>query len=552
MNGSALRATAVTDLPVDAGWSNQARRRAGAIVACLLFLIAASGSLVTANRTNYNDEVLWQERSQQFATGLITGDARLLTAYNVNFDTTSASITMPGIPTLWVGSGVIIAECATSDTPVSLGECVKQSSGPSLPNAHRAMALFGAASVALLWLVSRRLLGSMTAFLACLLVATEPFLATLRTMFHTDSLVMSFSLIGFVALCRALELAGKEHNRVALGALAGVTLAGAALTKLSAAAVVPALVVCVTWAAVRVWLKQSGSMRTRIRGLLNSHLTAVLGACLVAGLITVVVAWPALAVDPTRQLGALRSSALLADEGHIQFFRGAVTRSPPWYYYLWVLAYRLPPWSFLGLLAIPGTLVARRVDSRWLLFGVFSASQLLIIGASAKKFDRYGAALVAGCLVLIAISIDLLVGDRVRRWARNRPAAITGAVCTTVVIALWGHVLLVAPRDITYFNPLVGGLRSASGQLMVSWGEERFVADDWLDDHFGDGGYTLCKVRVLGVICPPGKGPRVAVTYISNTQRGLLVIPPEEKDRWTQIGSHQIDGVEMVQFWQEQ
>ena len=87
---------------------------------------------------------------------------------------------------------------------------------------------------------------------------------------------------------------------------------------------------------------------------------------------------------------------------------------------------------------------------------------------------------------------------------------------------------------------------------MVSWGEERFVADDWLDDHFGDGGYTLCKVRVLGVICPPGKGPRVAVTYISNTQRGLLVIPPEEKDRWTQIGSHQIDGVEMVQFWQEQ
>ncbi|MBK6967724.1 MAG: phospholipid carrier-dependent glycosyltransferase [Candidatus Microthrix sp.] len=109
------------------------------------------------------------------------------------------------------------------------------------------------------------------------MVATEPFRQPLRTMFHTDSLVMSFSLIGFVALCRALELAGKEHNRVALGALAGVTLAGAALTKLSAAAVVPALVVCVTWAAVRVWLKQSGSMRTRIRGLLNSHLTAVLG-----------------------------------------------------------------------------------------------------------------------------------------------------------------------------------------------------------------------------------------------------------------------------------
>ncbi|MBK6967723.1 MAG: hypothetical protein IPH29_00960 [Candidatus Microthrix sp.] len=94
-----------------------------------------------------------------------------------------------------------------------------------------------------------------------------------------------------------------------------------------------------------------------------------------------------------------------------------MTRSPPWYYYLWVLAYRLTPWSFLGLLAIPERSSLGESTSRWLLFGVFGASQLLIIGASAKKFDRYGAALVAGCLVLIAISIDLLVGDRVRRWA---------------------------------------------------------------------------------------------------------------------------------------
>lgn len=293
-------------------------------------------------------------------------------------------------------------------------------------------------------------------------------------------------------------------------------------------------------------------MNNRIRGLLKSRLTAVLVACMVAGLITVAVAWPALAVDPARQFGALRSSALLADEGHIQFFRGAVTMSPPWYYYLWVLAYRLTPWSFLGLITIPATLVARRIDTRWLLFGVVSASQLLVLGASAKKFDRYGAALVAGCLILIAISTDLLVGDRVRRWARGRPAAIIGAVCTMVVIALCGYILLIADRDLTYFNPVVGGLESASGELMVSWGEERFVADDWLDDHFAEGGYTLCKVRVLGVICPSGEGPRVAVTYISNTQRGLLVIPPEAKDRWTQIGSHQIDGVEMVQFWQEQ
>lgn len=284
----------LSDPLVDAEWSKHAYRRVGAMIAGALFVIALFGSLITAKRTEYNDEGLWQQRSQQFATGLVTGDANLLTAYPEELPTTSLSITMPGLPTLWVGSAVAIAQCVGDDSPASLRACVQQSSGPTLPNAHRAMAFVGAALVALLWLVSRRLLGTMTALLACLLIATEPFLTTLRSMFHTDSFVMSFSLIGFVALCRALELTGKERHPVAFGALAGAALSFAALTKLSAAAVVPALIVCVVWAVVRTWRTQAGSSGTRIRSLLHSRLTGVLVACLGAGLITVAVAWPSL------------------------------------------------------------------------------------------------------------------------------------------------------------------------------------------------------------------------------------------------------------------
>ncbi|HBX10692.1 MAG TPA: hypothetical protein DEG13_13055 [Candidatus Microthrix parvicella] len=86
---------------------------------------------------------------------------------------------------------------------------------------------------------------------------------------------------------------------------------------------------------------------------------------------------------------------------------------------------------------------------------------------------------------------------------------------------------------------------------MVSWGEERFVANDWLDERFGTDNYVLCNVRVLGVICPPGEGPHVAVTYLSNTQRDMLVIPPRSRSSWSQIGSHKIGDVEMIQFWEE-
>lgn len=285
---------------------------------------------------------------------------------------------------------------------------------------------------------------------------------------------------------------------------------------------------------------------------MTSRLAGTCAACLGAALITVAVAWPSLVVDPARQLGALRSSALLADGGHSQFFRGSQTMAPPWFYYAWVLGYRLAPWSFLGLLTIPATLIARRIDSRWLLFATFSASQLFVIGMTAKKFDRYAATLIAGMLVLIAVSADLLVGDAVRRWARRQPATVSAAGCAVIAIALSAHMLTVAGRDLTYFNPMMGGLDSASGQLMVNWGEEWFVADDWLDERFGEGNYVFCKVRVLGMICPAGPGPHVAVTYISNTQRGLLTIPPESQDAWTQIGSHQVDGVELIQFWQEQ
>ena len=154
-------------------------------------------------------------------------------------------------------------------------------------------------------------------------------------------------------------------------------------------------------------------------------------------------------------------------------------------------------------------------------------------------------------MVLIAISTDLLVGDHVRRLIRSQPAALSAAVCSVAVIVLWGHILVVADRDFTYFNPMVGGLNSASGDLMVSWGEERFVANDWLDERFGTDNYVLCNVRVLGVICPPGEGPHVAVTYLSNTQRDMLVIPPRSRSSWSQIGSHKIGDVEMIQFWEE-
>lgn len=514
----------------------------------LLFVVSFAGALRTADRSRYTDEFLWQARSQQFASGLVNGRPSEMTAYSVTEADASTSITMPGVPTMWVGTSVIFAECAV-DRSGGFRQCVEGSEGPSLPHAHRAMAAFGAALIVALWALSRRLIGSQVAGVAAALMATAPFLTTLRTMFHTDSLVMAFSLIGFVALCRCLELVKSERRPLLMAAVAGLALAASMLTKLSAVAIVPAVAGVVCWAAVRTWrqLPKVDVASVRFRQLVASPLAKSVAVVIVVAVGTVLVFWPALWADPSRQVAALRSSAQLSGAGHDQFFRGEITTAPPWYFFGWVVAFRVTPWVFVGLVLIPLVAIARRADPRWWIFVGFCAAQVLVLGMSAKKFDRYGAALVAGVIILVVVSADLLLGERLRAWGNHRLRSLAWAAFVLVLVV---HSQAVAGRGFAYFNPAVGGLEAASSQMMVSWGEARFVSDDWLERRYGDEPYVVCRVKAGQMDCPEGPGSKVFVTYVGNTQRGAQVMPNAASPPWTKVDTYVLDDVEMIQFWE--
>jgi len=90
--------------------------------------------------------------------------------------------------------------------------------------AVRALAgLFGVVTVPLAWLAGRRLGGTSAAWAAMLLVATSPFAVRYATETRMYSLVALLTVLGFLALDRALR-APRAGNLVAVGAVAALLL----------------------------------------------------------------------------------------------------------------------------------------------------------------------------------------------------------------------------------------------------------------------------------------------------------------------------------------
>jgi hypothetical protein len=524
----------------------------------VLVLLSLLGSLQTAARSTQIDETLWAGRSRQFATGLVTGQPRLMTAFPVNDADTGKSITMPGVTTMWVGTGVLLYECVVRDpAPDALQACVKDRERPDRRSVHIVMALLNALLLLGLWQLCRKPFGEMAAGIGAVLIAGEPFLAALNGMFHTDAFIAYLSMIAYVALCRSLSLFGKEEEPSRFAGLAGVAFGLAILTKLTAVGLVPAAAVCVGWALFKEWGNPTAPKRLvkRFVALLRGPTARRVFIGVAVAMVTFFALWPGMVADPARQVGALRSSAKLAELGHGQFFRGRYSSDPPWYFSFYVLGFRMTPWSFLGLCLIPLPLLLRRVDRRWLLIATFIASQSLLLGLSAKKIDRYSAVLLVGIAFLIGVSFDLVFGY----WARSkfRRTSIVWIVPLALVLGtgLVYHTIQSGQRASIYYNEALGGLSEAEGQVLVTWSGEPFEAKEWLDKRYeGDSSrYVQCQPSFWGdeLSCPetePGQD-RVYVETISDRQLGRRLIPAREKDLWSRVDSYNVDGVEILTYW---
>jgi hypothetical protein len=432
------------------------------IASGLLALAAFLPRAMTAGHFENIDEINWMRRSSDFADALRTFDFSSASA------ATDDAGTMPGVTTMWLGTIAKGIWSLAERLGVLDGESAFASSAVGLHLAQLAMAAATAVLVGLFVVLAWRWAGAVTAIVAGTLVATEPFFVAHGAELHTDELVGLFGATGTLALMIALGVPGGQatHPRTA-AALAGVLLAGALLTKLSALLLAPGVAVIVVWALVRAGIApRAGETRSHPAVRATGGL---LGVVVAAGIVTILLAWPAMWADPINQIELLRDSSRLASAGHVQFFRGEVVMTPVPLLYLVATPFLMTPWFLIGVLTLIPAAFGRATGARLICLAVVAVPAFVGLSLSSHQFERY----VLAVLPFLALAVGIGVGATWNRLSTGvlssrsgRRIALTVAGMATILA--FAHTIWVAPWGAVYFNPLLGGSSAAERTILVS------------------------------------------------------------------------------------
>ncbi|MBC7237048.1 MAG: glycosyltransferase family 39 protein, partial [Chloroflexi bacterium] len=512
--------------------------------ALLLTAIALMARLHRLDAFITPDEFKWVCRSVNFYRGLAYGDlARTLQTGH------------PGVLTMWLG----VPWMGLDPTEGWLGFCVTDSvsdiiEAVPIETTHRlAAALFAARrGVALLtalavagafWLLDR-LFDRRIALLAGLLIALDPFFVAHSRFLHLDAI-----LTGALFLSALSLLAGLRERSRGLLALSGVLGGLAVLQKSPGMFVLPyAALVIGGW----------GLLERRRPAWFIGH-----GLLWLAPLLfTYGIMWPSMWVQPLATLKLVFDTATdYAGNPHEKsnYFWGAPRPDPGPAFYPVALLFRLTPWSLLGaLLALPQRMAIRpktinqaerargenTACQRWILWALaaFVVFYTLFMTLGQKKFDRYLLPVFPFVDALAAVGLVAL-GDRLAsrrpRWRKPLWGALGGMVALSAVALSF----IYSPYYLAYYNPLVGGPRTAVRTLLVGWGEGLELAAHYLNN-LPDVQHTPVASRALPGFAAYYRGPaydegnydpantRYVVVYLNDAQRRLS---PEILERFTDI-----------------
>lgn len=516
-------------------------------VATLVGAVALVPRLLTAGAYQTTDETLWMRRTVAFGDALLRGDLAAASA------STEDLATMPGVTTMWLGSaaraswelagwlGLVDAEVPFVESPA----------GIHLAQASVAIAtsVLIAAVVALAW----RWTGPVPAVTAGLLLASEPFLVAHGAVLHTDELAALFGVSGALALLLALGVAPPGRHPHTLAGAAGVLLASAVLTKVSALVLAPGLAVVVLASVVPA---RPRTARRALRGLrapeartVAARLTTAAGAAAATSL----VAWPALAVDTVHQLSLVVDSAGLAATPHLTFFLGDITETPGPLYYAVAVPLRMTPWFLLGCVVLIPLAAVRGRRAHLAVLAVIALPMVVVLSGAVKQFDRYALVVLPFLALMVGIGAEVLVGAlRHVGWGRVvRPLATVAAVGMAV------HAVVVAPWGLAYFNPLLGGSETAERAILVGWGEGLELAGERIAELEG----PACDVDVVvnytrldsafdcGRMTNQVAGAEYFLLYVNHRQR----MTPEDlaalQARGRQLPPVRIRGIDYVQIY---
>jgi len=385
------------------------------------------------------DEPLWIWRSSNFIQAI----------YNFEFQKTLIT-THPGVTTMWT-SGISI----WIKKAIGNGKLADLLFAAKLPTA-----VITSLSVVLIYLFLNKIFDEKTALIGALLIAFDPFFIAHSRIIHLDAFLTVFMTLSILSFITFLKLQKKYYLYVS-GALAGLAF----LTKLPGFLLIP----FVFFTLRTGYVTEAGKRENK-----------VFLKWLAIAMLTCLILWPALWVNPVKATNSLFQNAvgvITTPHAGSNFFMGKITPDPGYLFYLTVLLLRLTPVvlisSLICLFFLKNMPKNERETILTILFFIFFF--ILIVSITAKKGDRY--------LLPIFPLIDILaaVGAThvAEKFSKDKMSLKIGIFSLLILLQVLSAVPL-NPYYLTYYSPIIGSSKTQN-IMTVGWGEGLEKSADYLN-----------------------------------------------------------------------
>jgi len=490
-----------------------------------LFVLAFVPRALSLNAISIIDEFQWQNGTQAFVNGLLSG----------NFSATYGRY-HPAVTDMWlIATGLgfkYLGMLLGGGNPAGFQAFLEKSTFPGYPNAdflvaeRLPFALVTSVSVVLVYLLVRKLFSNPVAWLGAGLLALDPFYISHSRVVTPDGLLASFMTLSILSFLVYLVCERSRYYAVFSGLAAGLGL----LTKIPAVLLVP--IMGVLTIAMGFWEIKSGRpwSQTILRYL---NALAIWGG---VALLTFFCLWPVMWAAPVGTVQ--RMVADMAKDtggGWNQFFMGRSTKDPGFLFYPVALLFRTTPLTLIGAVAslLFFSHETRNTKRALVMLVIYILLFTLFMSFGTTKFDRFLLPIFPVVDILAALGLYELAKAISTRW--GKPVK-TLALLTLVVQA--GLALPQHPYFLSFYNPLVGGPAQAPQVLLIGWGEAFEQAARYLNEKenaadlrvaaqypasFGPyfAGQTLAISRMVPTDIWPWLPADYIVFYINGAQRNV-------------------------------
>ena len=420
-----------------------------------IFVLAFVPRALSLNAISVIDEFQWQEGTQAFINGLLSGD--LISTYCRYH---------PAVTDMWlIGIGLgfkYLILLLGGTNPAGFQAFLEQSTFPGYPNAdflvaeRLPFALVTSISVVLVYLLARKLFDSPVAWLGAVLLALDPFYIAHSRVVTPDGLQASFMTLSILSFIVHLVCERSRHYVVFSGFAAGLAL----LTKVPAVLLVPMVVVL-------TMVKPASRL---------THHASDLALWGGVALLTFFCLWPAMWVAPVGTVQRMVADmAKDAGSGWNQFFMGRSTKDPGFLFYPVVLLFRTTPLTLIGavgsLISSPyGSRIAHHVSRithhALIMLATCVLLFTLFMSFGATKFDRFLLPIFPAVDILAALGLYELA-KVIAKWGKP----VKALTLLIVIVIQASFALPQHPYFLSFYNPLVGGPAQAPNVLFIGWGE---------------------------------------------------------------------------------